>query len=105
MRRGAVKDKQFKRYLSLARRTVKKANDHALDFNVKWLDSLEGVIAWMELNRAVTTNQKRAIRNSSRAVDNMVRYKRLVERRKAKRERKALDGTSEATAEGDAAAQ
>lgn len=75
---------QFRQYLNLARRSIRKVSDHSLDFDLKWLADLEGVIAWIELNQTITSNQKRAIRNASMAVDNMVKYKRWKERREAK---------------------
>jgi hypothetical protein len=104
MRRGAGKDKYLKRYLTLARRSIRKVSDHALDFDLKWLADLTGVIAWVELNQTITPDQKRAIRNASQAVDNMVKYKRWKERRKAKR-KEVSDGPSETAAEGNGEAR
>ncbi len=100
MRQRRGPDNRLRQYLNLARRSIRKVSDHSLDFDLKWLADLEGVIAWIELNQTITSNQKRAIRNASRAVDNMVKYKRWKERREAKL-KGVCDGRSGPTTQDD----
>ena len=80
-RSEAKNEKWRRRYIRMARATVKLAEDSGLDFDLEWLKSLTGVIRWVEANGWITDPQIRGIVNATRAVKNIVRYKRFKERR------------------------
>lgn len=85
MRRAAKEDGRNKgwqkKYLALARNTIELATENKLNFDLEWLKSLTGVVSWVEREGHITDAQIRAIVNASRAVRNIVKYKKLKETR------------------------
>jgi hypothetical protein len=70
-----------KKYLAIAKKTIALAEEEKLDFDLEWLKSLTGVVAWVEREGHITDPQIRAIVNSSRAVRNIVKFRKLKEKR------------------------
>lgn len=86
-RSGAVRrasdELPWKPWLRRARRIVEQVKEHGFEnFTVEWLDrnrsplnTLSGVIEWMEQERRVTVPLMIAIQNTERAVRRMIRRK------------------------------
>jgi hypothetical protein len=70
-----------RKYLALARKTVALAGEEKLNFDLDWLKSLTGVVAWVEREGHITDAQIRAIVNATRAVRKIVKFKKLKEGR------------------------
>ena len=77
------RNRKFQRhYLKLARKSIAKAEEHKLDFDTRWMSELTGVVRWVERNSWITDAQMRGIANAGRAIDNMVKYLKMKERRR-----------------------
>lgn len=77
-----MKSTLWKRYLRTAQKVLILVKQHELqqaDFDVAWL---EETVQWMDEKQFVTDPQKVAIDNTMLAVRNMIRYRKLKERRK-----------------------
>ena len=79
----AARNRQWqKKYLRMAAATVALAKENELDFNLEWLSSLTGVIDWVQKNGHITDPQIRGIVNATRAVKNIVKYKKWKEKKR-----------------------
>ena len=77
-----MKPTLWKRYLRTAEKAlliVKQHEFEKVDFDVQWLQE---TVQWIGEKKFVTDQQKTAIDNTMIAVKNMVRYRKLKERRR-----------------------
>jgi hypothetical protein len=98
--RAARNEAWRKRYLRMAKKAIELAELNKLDFDLEWLKSLTGVVAWVEREGHITDPQIRGIVNATRAVKNIVRYRKLKEKKHGKAE---AEGPARGGAVGDPA--